>query len=481
MLRSSSLATRFLATTLTLVVVVVGGLGAFLAWRGGRAIRASLESKGTAVATLVEHVGGGHLLNFDYIALDALLEDVRLDPDVAFVAVHDDKGKLLTKAAPPGDVSPYLVFERTMGSPEGGVLGKASIGYRLDAIARTTRANALVAAASVALAMLVFAAGLLVLVRGVSRPLQAAVAITERLARGDLDVEVRMDGAQEVVRLREGMRAMVSRLRDVVLRVQAAADSIASGSQQIDAGARQLSQGASEQAASTEEASSFVETVNGATRRNAQDASQTETIARSSAADARESGTAVVAAVGAMKKIAEKIVVVEEIAYQTNLLALNAAIEAARAGEHGRGFAVVAAEVRKLAERARAAARDIGQLTASSVPVAEKSGELIARLVPSIERTAELVKGIAASTQEQASSADRIDETLQQLNSVVQQNAGAAEEMSSTATALSAQADELRSLVAFFTARGDLAPAGPALPASRAGAVNAPEARRLAG
>ena len=135
--------------------------------------------------------------------------------------------------------------------------------------------------------------------------------------------------------------------------------------------------------------------MNASIRQTAENAASTDGIARRSAASAEESGKAVSGAVAAMKAIAERIGIIEEIAYQTNLLALNAAIEAARAGEQGKGFAVVAAEVRKLAERSQQAAREISEITGSSVEVAERSGRLIGELVPDIQRTSELVREIS--------------------------------------------------------------------------------------
>ena len=186
------------------------------------------------------------------------------------------------------------------------------------------------------------------------------------------------------------------------------------------------------------------------TRSPGDNAELTEKIALKSAADATESGKAVTETVGAMKEIAGKISIIEEIARQTNLLALNAAIEAARAGEHGKGFAVVASEVRKLAERSQTAAGEISQLSASSVEVAEKAGAMLAKLVPDIQKTAELVQEISAASKEQTSGADQINAAIQQLNQVIQQNAGAAEEMSSTAEELSSQAQQLQGTIAFF-------------------------------
>jgi methyl-accepting chemotaxis protein len=211
-----------------------------------------------------------------------------------------------------------------------------------------------------------------------------------------------------------------------------------------------MSQGTTEQAASAEEASSSVEEMNATIKQNADNAQQTEKIALKSAADATESGKAVSQTVGAMKDIAGKISIIEEIARQTNLLALNAAIEAARAGEHGKGFAVVASEVRKLAERSQTAAGEISDLSASSVEVAEKAGAMLAKLVPDIQKTAELVQEISAASKEQTSGADQINAAIQQLNQVIQQNAGAAEEMSSTAEELSSQAQQLQGTIEFF-------------------------------
>ena len=185
-------------------------------------------------------------------------------------------------------------------------------------------------------------------------------------------------------------------------------------------------------------------------KQNADNAQQTEKIAVKSAEDAREGGRSVAEAVNAMKEIASKISIIEEIARQTNMLALNAAIEAARAGEHGKGFAVVAAEVRKLAERSQKAAGEINQLSASSVKVAEKAGEMLEKLVPDIQKTAELVKEISAASNEQNTGAEQINTALQQLEKVIQQNASAAEEMASTSEELSGQAEQLIGTIDFF-------------------------------
>ena len=163
-----------------------------------------------------------------------------------------------------------------------------------------------------------------------------------------------------------------------------------------------------------------------------------------------EGGQAVSQTVAAMKSIAQKIGIVDDIAYQTNLLALNAAIEAARAGEHGKGFAVVAAEVRKLAERSQVAARDIGLLAGNSVQLAEKAGQLLGQMLPSIHKTSELVQAIAASSGEQADGVNQITGAMNHLSSSSQQTAASSEELSATAEDLSNQARGLQALMAQF-------------------------------
>jgi methyl-accepting chemotaxis protein len=289
------------------------------------------------------------------------------------------------------------------------------------------------------------------IIRSITRPLSEAVEVADKLSRGNLAIGIDTRSGDETGQLLQSMKNMVEKLRGVVIDVKTASDNVASGSRQLSVGAEQMSQGTTEQAASAEEASSSVEEMNATIRQNTDNAQQTEKIALKSAADAQESGRAVSETVGAMKDIAGKISIIEEIARQTNLLALNAAIEAARAGDHGKGFAVVAAEVRKLAERSQIAAGEISNLSTSSVEVAEKAGHMLAKLVPDIQKTAELVQEISAASKEQTGGADQINGAIQQLNQVIQQNAGAAEEMSSTAEELASQAEQLQNTIAFFT------------------------------
>jgi methyl-accepting chemotaxis protein len=280
----------------------------------------------------------------------------------------------------------------------------------------------------------------------------------EEIAQGNLTVTIRERSAQD--KLMQALTSMVAGLTRTVSDIRTIAGEVSAASQAISEASVQVSNGASAQAASAEEASSSMEEMGSNIKQNADNAQQTDKIANKSAKDAQESGKSVVEAVAAMKEIASKISIIEEIARQTNLLALNAAIEAARAGEHGKGFAVVAAEVRKLAERSQKAAGEINQLSGTTVKVSEKAGEMLDKLVPDIQKTAELVQEITAASKEQDAGAEQINKALQQLEKVIQANASAAEEMASTTDELTSQSDQLVSALGFFRT-GDTGQAPP--------------------
>ncbi|MBF0164338.1 MAG: hypothetical protein HQM01_07560 [Magnetococcales bacterium] len=308
-------------------------------------------------------------------------------------------------------------------------------------------------------------------------PVRVIRNLVGHVAKGDLTVPLPTATTQDDIgQTLTATGKMVEELRAIVLRVQDAATHVTEGSQSMSDSSQQISQGATEQAASIEETSAAMEEMTSNIQQNTDNAGQTESIAQKASSDAQEGGTAVSAAVKAMKEIAGKINIIEEIARQTNLLALNAAIEAARAGDHGKGFAVVAAEVRKLAERSQSAAGEITQLAGSSVEVAERAGGLLTQLVPDIQKTAELVQGISVASREQTQGASQINSAIQQLDQVIQQNAGASEKMASTANQLSDQARLLQEAIGFFHVEGGVV----SRPAARRAATTLPAPARKA-
>jgi methyl-accepting chemotaxis protein len=328
-------------------------------------------------------------------------------------------------------------------------------------------------------------AGVLVSVfitRSITRRLQAAVGVADRIASGDLRDDVTVSGSDEVGKLLAAMRVMVERLAQVIGEVRGGAAALTEASSQISNTAQSLSRGTGEQAASVEETTSSLEEMSASITQNAESARHTESIAKDAARSAEESGRSVHGTVEAMKSIAERTSIIEEIAYQTNLLALNAAIEAARAGDHGKGFAVVATEVRKLAERAQRSAKEIGELAGSSLQVAEESGRLIVELVPAIRKTADLVQEVSAASQEQSGGVAQVSKAMGTVDQVTQRNAAGAEELSSTAEEMATQAEALQQLVAFFQVRDDGAATSGAraragAPVPRAASVRAAPAR----
>ena len=350
---------------------------------------------------------------------------------------------------------------------------------RLDASAAATRAAAdavqvraqdteRTARGWIMTAFLIAAASLLpagaLLLRGVRRALDAVVHAAEQIATGDLREEVAVTRHDELGALQAAMRRMREQLAAVIGEVRGGAGALAAAAGHVSATSRQLSQGTGEQASSVEETSASLEEMSASIGANATNGRQTEVMASEGARRAEQGGAAVAEAVEAMRGIASRISIVEEIAYQTNLLALNAAIEAARAGDHGKGFAVVAAEVRKLAERSQIAAKEIGALATRSVGVAERSGGLISELVVTIRKTAELVQEVSAASQEQSAGVTQVSKAMSTVDQVTQRNAAGAEELSATAEEMATHAESLRLAVSFFQVADTVAAAPHQLP-----------------
>ncbi|WP_409993947.1 methyl-accepting chemotaxis protein [Roseateles albus] len=281
-------------------------------------------------------------------------------------------------------------------------------------------------------------------------------AMVDAANGGDFTQRIALEGKAEFFKmLGEKFNSLVETVSNTIREVRVSADQLGGASDQVSQTSQSLSHSASQQAASVEETTASLQEMAASVKQNSDSANVTDGMATKAAREAIEGGQAVGQTVDAMKQIATKISIIDDIAYQTNLLALNAAIEAARAGEHGKGFAVVAAEVRKLAERSQVAAQEIGTLATNSVKLAEKAGTLLTNMVPSIQKTSELVQEIAAASGEQSQGVAQINGAMNHLSTATQQTASASEQLSATAEELSAQAAQLQEQMAFFRLADD--------------------------
>lgn len=301
-----------------------------------------------------------------------------------------------------------------------------------------------------AISVLVSVILLILISVNITKPINKIVEISDRLSQGYIDTRVTIHSKDEIKKIGDSFNKLIDTLKDVAISINNGAREVSLGAEQLSISSQMVSQGATEQAASGEEVSSSMEQMGANIMHSADNAFQTEKIAKQSADNANIGRKAVSETVQAMNTIASKISIIGEIARQTNLLALNAAIEAARAGESGKGFAVVASEVRKLAERSQNAAAEIGKLSTDSVAIAEKAGSLLEEIAPAIRQTSDLVQEISASSNEQKLGADQINTALIQLDKVIQQNASASEETASMAEELNSQSKLLKEHISFF-------------------------------
>ncbi|GAB4256227.1 MAG: hypothetical protein Kow0065_04860 [Methylomicrobium sp.] len=285
-------------------------------------------------------------------------------------------------------------------------------------------------------------------------PLGEVRRILSAMEQGDMTQQIDERYKGQLEELRKAANNTVKKLGQTVSEVVEAAVSLNRASEQIRSTSQALSEAASEQAANVEETSASIEQMTGRIDQNAENAKMTDTTADKAAHEADQGGLAVKQTIAAMKTIADKIGIIDDIAYQTNMLALNAAIEAARAGDHGKGFAVVAAEVRKLAEHSQVAAQEIGELAESSVNTAENAGKMLDEIVPGIARTSALVRQIADASREQSAGVQQVNLTMAQINKITQQNATVSEELAGTAQDMTQRIEQLQQLMSFFRVDG---------------------------
>ena len=295
-----------------------------------------------------------------------------------------------------------------------------------------------------------FAVASFIIAHKIVTPLSKSVSFAQAVAQGNLRATIDVETDDEVGVLVEVLKDMAFHLNILVAAIKDASGRVGMGSQQMNINSLEMSEGAGRQAASAEEVSASVEEMVANISQNADNALVTERLAMNASNDARESGEAVRDTVAAMREIAEKTSIIEEIAIQTRLLSLNATIEASRAEEHGKGFSVVAAEVRSLAERSKDAAEAIRTLADSSVNIAEATGEKLGKLIPDFQKTTKLIQEISAASSEQKAGAEQINQAIQHLNLEIQSSVARSEKVTATAVDLHEQADLLRQAVESF-------------------------------
>ncbi len=284
----------------------------------------------------------------------------------------------------------------------------------------------------------------------VTSPIKRSVAFAKSIEEGDLTVSVNISQNDEIGDLALSLSNMAGKLNEMVSSLTKSSNFISMTSNEITGKSKELVNGANSQASSSEELASSMEEMTTNIQQNSEYSRETEAISISAAKKSEDVGEATKISLTSIHSIAEKIGIINDIAFQTNILALNAAVEAARAGKHGKGFAVVAAEVRKLAERSKVSAEEIEKLSKSSVDATERAQELVNKVIPEIEKTSKLVQEITAASNEQNSGTSQVNNALQSLNQITQQNAALFQSLADDAENLSNQADVLNSITGYF-------------------------------
>jgi len=359
-----------------------------------------------------------------------------------------------------------------VGAEEGNVLGAVNMEFSLTEVNNEIRKNAILSTAGkIMLSVLIIASLMFMITRIILRQIGGepdyAADVVRQVAEGDLSVQVQTRSG-DTTSLLASLRGMVSRLSELVGDVRGSTESITTASKEIAAGNADLSQRTEEQASSLEETASSMEELTSTVRQNAENAKQANQLAASASDIAVKGGQAVNDVVHTMssistssKKIADIISVIEGIAFQTNILALNAAVEAARAGEQGRGFAVVATEVRNLAQRSAAAAKEIKTLIGDSVEKVEagsrqvdQAGATMNEIVGAVKRVTDIMSEIAAASSEQSAGIEQVNQAITQMDEVTQQNAALVEEAAAAAESMQEQANGLYAAVSVFKLDG---------------------------
>lgn len=371
---------------------------------------------------------------FSLTGIDQIADSILKHPDKAFSYKNEHKEEYITITKYIPEFKWYLVVEVSKNEitqkPREDFIKNILIGF--------------------AITVLIILVSISLINKHLISPFRCITAIIRKISEGHLNINIDTGRNDEIGHIMAALKQMQVNTTLIIRNIQEIAGLVISASHEINKSSGELSRGANIQASNVEQVSASMEEMVANIQQNTENAKETEKISSVAAKSVSLIGESSGQSLQTVTFIADKINIINEIAFQTNLLALNAAVEAARAGEKGKGFAVVASEVRKLAERSKIAAEEINKLSHESVEVTKQAKDLISSTLPEIQKTSKLVKSIVIANMEQISGAEQVNNAIQQLNHIAQQNASTSEKLTGSADLFNKQAEKLEETVSFF-------------------------------